>query len=94
VAPLGRKAAEPDDPAALVGVGAGDLAEMAACLVDEYVRVGLSDEAVLGLFRHPRFAGAHALWRAQGEARIRAYLADARARWGQPRFTTEQHREA
>lgn len=96
MSPRGPKPAEPDDPVALVGVGlgAGDPAEMAACLVDEYVRLGLSDEAVLRLFRHPWFAATHALWRALGEERIRASLAEARMRWGQPRFTLAQHREA
>jgi hypothetical protein len=90
------KPAAPEDPAALVGVEvpAGELADMAACLVDEYVRLGLSDEAVLRVFRNPFFAGAHALWRAHGEARLRAWLAEARARWGWPRVRTEHPGEA
>lgn len=93
--PVPRKPAEPDDPAVLVGREVpGDPDLMAACLVEEYVRQGWSDEALLRLFRSPFFAGTHALWRLHGEARIRQLIREARARWGWPRFTTDRHPEA
>jgi hypothetical protein len=86
------KPPEPDDPMGLVGVevpeGEPDL--MAACLVEEYVRMGMSDGRLLAIFRNPFFAGAHALYRARGEAHVKALIARAREQWGCPRFTTDE----
>lgn len=88
-----RKPAEPDDPTVLVGVGLpGDPELMAECVVDEYVRLGLGDEALLRLFRNPAFTAAHAIWRRHGEAYVRALIARARQRWGRPRFTVREPR--
>ncbi len=89
-----QKPAEPDDPMALVGVGlpAGDPDLMAECLVDEYARLGLGDEALLRIFRDPAFPGAHAVWRRRGETYVRELIARARTRWGRPRFTVREAR--
>ena len=92
---MADKAFEPDDPMALVGVDLpGDTDLLAAGLVEEYVRLGASDEALLAIFRNPFFAGAHAIWRAQGEDHVRSLIARARARWGYPRYTVRESREA
>lgn len=90
------KAFEPDDPMTLaaVSVPAGEPDLMAECLVEEYVRLGVSDDQLLALFRSPFFAGAHALYRARGEAHLRALIARVRQQWGQPRFTTIERTEA
>ena len=85
---MADKAFEPDDPMALVAVGAdGDPELQARCLVEEFVRLGTGDGQILAMFRSPFYAGAHALYRARGEAWVRAVIAEARARWGRPRFT-------
>lgn len=92
---MDAKPAEPDDPLELVGVGCpeGDAELMARCLVEEYVRLGVGDRQLLALFRSPFYTAAHALYRARGEAWVRALIAEARAQWGYPRFTTRQSRE-
>jgi hypothetical protein len=83
---------EPDDPMALRGVALpeGDPELMAACLVEEYVRLGASDAQLLALFRTPFFAGAHAIYRARGETYVRDLIGQVRARWGHPRFTVQE----
>lgn len=83
-----QKAYEPDDPMALQGVSfsEGDLEEMAECLVEEYVRLGFSDQQLWGLFRSPFFAATHALYRARGEAWVQEVINRVRDTWGQPGF--------
>lgn len=87
-----RKPPEPDDPTVLVGVSlpGGDPDLMAECLVDEYARLGLGDEALLRIFRNPTFTAAYAIWRQRGDPYVRALIARARQRWGQPRFTVRE----
>jgi hypothetical protein len=83
------KPADADDPMGLVAVDVlqGDPDLMAECLVEEFVRLGLTDERLLALFRSPFYAGAHAIWRARGDAHVTALITRVRARWGHPRFT-------
>jgi hypothetical protein len=90
------KVFDPEDPMALVGmaVSEGDLDLMATCLVEEYVRLGTGDRQILALFRNPFFAGAHAIYRARGEAYVNGIIERVRAQWGHPRFTTREAREA
>jgi hypothetical protein len=78
-----------------VGLPEGDAELMAACLVEEYVRLGMSDAQLLALFRTPFFGGAHAVYRARGETYVRDLIGRMRARWGHPRFTVEEgHHDA
>lgn len=86
------KGFEPDDPMALVGIGipGGDPDLVARCLVEEYVRLGMDDAQLMRLFRHPFYAGAHAIYRLRGEAYVTALLAEARRQWGHPRFTVRE----
>jgi hypothetical protein len=93
---MAGKDIEPDDPMGLVAVDvpAGDLDLMAECLVEEYVRLGNSDAQLLAIFRNPFFSGAHALYRARGEAYVASVIERVRRQWGQPRFTTIESTEA
>ncbi len=75
---------EPDDPHELVGVALpeGDPDEMATVLIEEFIRVGLTDEELLNLFRSPFYAGAHQILVNRGEARVRELIARLRQQWG------------
>jgi hypothetical protein len=91
-----QKDFEPDDPMGLVAVDvpAGEPDLMAECLVEEYVRLGMSDAQLVAIFKNPFFAGAHALYRARGEEHLKSVIARVRCQWGQPRFTTTESTEA
>ncbi|MBI2321319.1 MAG: hypothetical protein HYU88_04310 [Chloroflexi bacterium] len=92
---MSQKDYEPDDPMALRGVGlpAGSADAMAACLVEEYVRLGYSDQQLLRLFRSPAFAATHALYRGRGEAWLHGLIGQARDQWSQPRFVVRRGRD-
>jgi len=85
---------EPDDPMQLVGVAlpadADALDEMARCLVEEYMREGWEEDPLLELFRNPFYRGPHMIYRARGEAYVRAVIAETRARWGAWRTVVEE----
>jgi hypothetical protein len=85
---------DPDDPMEFTGVALpGDTQEaMAECFVEEYVMQGFTDGMILRLFTHPFFAGTHAIYRSRGEEFVKALIARARSRWGEPRFRTEVRR--
>jgi len=89
---MAEKEFEADDPMGLVGIGVpeGEPDLMAECLVEEYVRLGMSDSQLLAIFKNPFFAGAHALYRSRGEERLKAVIERARAQWGRPRYTTTE----
>jgi hypothetical protein len=77
---------EPDDPTLLVGVTLpadpeSDL-DMAYVFAEEFARLGFDEERLLRLFRQPFYAGAHRLWEALGEARIRGVIRETLALWG------------
>ena len=55
-----------------------ELAEMARCFVEEFVRMGWTDEQILGLFSDPFYRGPHAVWQRRGEAFVRGLLAGVR----------------
>lgn len=79
---------EPDDPMELrmVPVPGGDPLFMAACLVEEYARLGLDEEAILALFRQPIYQ-THALYRERGEAWVRELIRRVLARTGRMRVS-------
>jgi hypothetical protein len=83
---------DPEDPMGLVAVGVddGDLDLQATCLVEEFVRMGMSDAQLLAIFRSPFYAGAHAIWRARGDTWVQALVGRVRDQWGQPRFTVRE----
>jgi hypothetical protein len=77
------KQAEPQDPMELVGVAfpGGSMDAMAACLVEEYLMLGFSDEQLLALFRRPCFGATHGIFRARGEDYVRALIQVLRRRF-------------
>ena len=81
-----------DDPMELVGVALpdGDPDELARSIVEEFIRMGLSDQELLHLFHDPFYAGPHTVWRDRGDAYVQDLIADGRQRWGYPRFTTQE----
>lgn len=59
-----------------------DIAEMSEALVDEYIRLGFDDEALLSLFRNPYYTLTHWIWLTRGEAYVREVIERVRRRWG------------
>ena len=88
---------EPTDPHMLVGVvlpaGAGTMREMALVFAEEFTRLGYDPPQILGLFRNPFYGGAHAAWRALGEAVIRDLVEAAAAAWPRVRVVDAPHAE-
>jgi len=66
---MARKPFEDDDPMELVGGGVpeGDVREMAECLVEEFVRMGIGDEELFALFKSPFYTATHRIYREIGE---------------------------
>ena len=83
---------EADDPMELVGVALpdGDPEELAGAIVEEFIRMGLSNEELLALFRDPFYAGPHAIWRSRGDEYVRGLIHRGRERWGFPRFAIKE----
>ncbi len=83
---------EDDDPMELVGVALpdGDPDELASAIVEEFIRMGLSDQELLGLFHDPFYAGPHAIWKRQGDGYVRELIERGRERWGYPRFAIKE----
>ena len=81
-----------DDPMELVAVALpdGDPDEMACAIVEEFIRMGVSDQELLHLFHDPFYAGPHAIWRNRGEAYVQQLIDSSRERWGYPRFATKE----
>lgn len=48
------------------------------CFIEEFLRMGWDDTAVLAVFRNPFYRGPHAVWQQCGEAAVIALLADVR----------------
>jgi len=86
---MARKPFEDDDPMELVGMAfpAGDPDQMAECIVEEFVRMGLSDQELLSLFQSPLYDGTHRIYQEKGEEYVKALIGKARERWGFPRVT-------
>jgi hypothetical protein len=83
---------EDDDPMELVGVALpdGDPDEMARSIVEEFIRMGLTDQELWGLFHNPFYAGPHAIWRSRGDEYVRGLIHCGRERWGFPRFAIKE----
>ena len=73
-----------EDPHELVGVAVpeGDEDEMARTFVEEYVRMGCSNEELWRMFRSPFYAGVHVILRRCGEAYVAELIEGVRAQWG------------
>lgn len=67
------------------------MADMAACFIEEYLRMGFDGDRVLDIFRTRGYAGPHMAFEALGERRIRAMIGDQiRLRGGRPPI--DQHK--
>ncbi len=79
-----KKEFDAHDPMELVGVAlpGGDLAQMAECFVEEYIRAGWDDESLLHLFRDPFYRATHRVYQEKGEMYVRRLIATLRQKWG------------
>ncbi len=73
--------ADTDDPMELVGVRlpvADDQAmrDMAECFVEEFVRLGHTEDELMRIFQDPFYAGVHQAYRVLGEAHIGELIAE------------------
>lgn len=72
---------DPSDPLALRAVAVPDpdgavVREMAACVAEEFLRLGFAPAEVRALFRSPRYSLAHHAWRQLGDAEVGAIVAE------------------
>ncbi len=81
---MGKKEVDANDPMEIVGVSlpGGDLEQMAECLVEEFVRMGYSDNAILKLFRNPFYASVHHIYQRKGEDYVVKLIDKTREKWG------------
>lgn len=80
---------DPDstDPMTLHGVvvdvdGVEAQREMAACFIEEFIRMGFGRERLLALFRTRGYAGPHLAYRVLGEETVTALVDGILRRWG------------
>lgn len=85
-----EKQPEADDPMELVlsEVPGGDPEIMATCFIEEYARMGMGEEEILGLFNQPEYR-TYALYEKWGESRIRDLIRKTLARTGQTRVSVQ-----
>jgi hypothetical protein len=78
--------ADASDPNVLVGVtlpaDAVTVRDMAWVFAEEFARLGFDTRRILGLFRTPFYASAHAALRALGDAEIAAIVDECVWAWG------------
>lgn len=81
---MAEKSFDPHDPMELVAVALpeGELEGMAECLVEEFMRDGWDDEALLCLFRDPFYRATHRIYQEKGEDYVMALIAKLRRKWG------------
>ncbi len=86
---MARKPFEDDDPMELIGVAfpMGEVEEIAEAIVEEFIKLGLDDEELFGLFRSPVYYTPHAIYQEKGEEYVKALIGKVRERWGILRFT-------
>lgn len=81
---------EDDDPLELTGIvlpgEAGQLEAMAECFIEEYVRLGWSEQRLMTLFVNPLFLATHRVYRMKGEDYVRTLIRHTLAQWGGGRF--------
>jgi hypothetical protein len=76
---------ERSDPMELVGMvlpgDEGTLDAMAECFIEEYVRMGWSEERLMTLFTHPLFMGTHRIYLSRGEPYVRSLIQRTLKKW-------------
>jgi len=82
---------EAEDPMELVGMvmpgEAAELEAMAETFVEEYVRLGWSEQRLITLFVNPTFLATHRVYRQKGEDYVRRLIQQTRAKY--PFISTE-----
>jgi hypothetical protein len=77
---------DPEDPLAAVAVelpsDEDTLIPMAECFIEEFMRMGFSQEQIAGLFADPRYAGPLLVTRHHGTAFVKQLIADTFRKWG------------
>ena len=74
---------EEDDPMEIIGMDMGaseeTMIEMARVFIDEYMRMGYPDAAVMRIFRDPFYRAPHSVLHGKGEAFVAEMIAAVRA---------------
>lgn len=88
-----QKQAEPTDPLEpMASVVPGDADTLARCFVEEFALMGYDGEAILELFRDPRYLAVHAIWERRGEEAVRELVDEVLAECGVMQVTVETPR--
>ncbi|MBI4491024.1 MAG: hypothetical protein HY694_18235 [Deltaproteobacteria bacterium] len=89
---------DPADPSILIGVAlpadADATTDMAYVFAEEFARMGYDVERLMRLFQNPFYAGAHAAYRALGDAAVRQIVEECVGIWGRVRFVDQDRDEA
>ena len=89
---------DPTDPMDLHGViietDTDRNSEMAACFIEEYMRMGYDRDRVLSLFRMPQYVGAHMAYQALGDRVLTEMIDEYAALWGGRRASGMTRRDA
>jgi len=65
---------ETDDPNAML--------EMASCFIDEYLRMGCTQDQLLKMFKVPQYIGPYKAYESLGEETISELIDEITSRWG------------
>lgn len=73
-----------EDPFDLVGTpvpieeGHDNVAEMARCVIEEYLSMGWSGKVILRMFKTPTYTGPHAIYQSRGEDYVLGLIQEAK----------------
>ena len=78
---------DPTDPMTLHGVvvetdDPTTMREMATCFIDEYLRMGFTEDRVLNMFRIPQYVGHYMAYESLGKEAITELIDEIASRWG------------
>ena len=81
---------DPTDPMTLHGVvvetdDPTTMLEMATCFIDEYLRMGFTEDRVLSMFRIPQYVGPYMAYESLGKEAIAELIDEIASRWGHRR---------
>ena len=88
-----KKVAEPDDPLSLeaVSVPGGEPETMAEAFIEEYARLGMTEEEIYLLFARHVYFGTHLYFARRGEEATRRLIRQVISRTGLYRYTEVEH---
>lgn len=84
-----KKAPERDDPMSLeaVSIPSGELEAMSAAFVEEFARLGKSEDEIFLLFAQPRYFGTHLYFNKHGKESTQRLIRRVLSRTGVYRYT-------